>query len=109
MIESRFHLNGKFVLHCARASFCREIFRIFNFMKLICRLVNVLNVAESLNKLGSVMCGSVRNMSMSSANADNLYVVLEIVTPLMSRLDLRLWSSGSRVRTNIDGERGQPW
>lgn len=53
-------------------SVCREIFCACDLQRFICKLVKVLNVETSLSKLRIVICGSIRNKRISSAQAASL-------------------------------------
>lgn len=68
-----------------------------------------LKVVRSLRRLGIVVSGADKNKRMSSAKATSLWVCFAIVNPLNSGLNLRHLSRGSRVRTKIRGDKGQPW
>lgn len=72
MIARSFHVNGKVVWHRLHVSEGNVMFKALDFVKLICRLVRVLKVLESLSRFRSVVSGSVRKRRMSSAKAASL-------------------------------------
>lgn len=59
---------------------------------------------KSLSRFEIDMCGCNKK-----SNAASFYVCFAMVIPLISGMDLILFSRGSRVRTNNNVERGHPF